>query len=101
MMSMCFIPHHRVAALDSAGHRFVFRVCFACDEVNVQEEMPFMTPPLWQSSLRRLFTDHKVQIRGAKEYFRLYERAHPNRQAGPTGRASGRRLSPSSIPTAN
>jgi hypothetical protein len=81
MISMCFIPHHRVVALDSAGHRFVFRVCFACDELNVQEEMPFMTPPLWQSSLRRLFTDHKIQIRSAREYYRLYKRAHPNRVA--------------------
>ncbi len=88
LMMLCFIPHHRVAARDPAGHELVFRVCFECDQVQVQEGYIFMTPFLWQSSLRRLFTDHKIPVRDEEEYYRLYKRMHPGRKAVAAVRAS-------------
>lgn len=67
LMLLCFIPHHRIVARDSAGHEFKFQVCFTCDQVRADGGSIDMTPLLWRSP-RRLFTEHNVRVRDLHEY---------------------------------
>lgn len=68
MIALCFVPHHRVVTRDAAGQESAFTICFGCDEARVERGAIFMTPFLWRSSLRRLFTDHQIPVRGLREY---------------------------------
>lgn len=67
LIAYCFVPHHRIVARDAAGQDVVFLLCFECDELRFQQGPIRMTPLLWRSSLRRLFTDHKIPVRDASE----------------------------------
>jgi len=71
MINLCFVPHHRVVTRDTAGQESAFTICFGCDEARVARGAIFMTPFLWRSSLRRLFTDHQIPVRGLGEYSTL------------------------------
>jgi hypothetical protein len=71
MIALCFMPHHRVVIQNADGREIAFDICFGCDEVRFDEEGIMMTPFAWQSSLRRLFTDHGIPIRSQREYARL------------------------------
>ena len=71
VISLCFRPHHRVVITSIEGVDVSFDVCFGCDEVRFGEGGIMMTPYFWQSSLRRLFTEHGVQVRQQKDYSRI------------------------------
>jgi hypothetical protein len=68
LISLCFVPHHRIVMRDAAGQETKFTVCFGCDEVQLADGNIFMTPFLWRSSLRRLFTEHGIPVRDLREY---------------------------------
>jgi hypothetical protein len=55
-------------ARDSAGHEFVFKVCFTCGQVQANDGPIDMIPLLWYFPLRWLFTTHNVRVRDPKEY---------------------------------
>jgi hypothetical protein len=65
---LCFDPHHRIVARDSAGHEFVFKVCFTCGQVQANDGPFAMIPLLWYFPLRWLFTTHNVRVRNPEEY---------------------------------
>lgn len=67
----CFNPHHRIVVQDKQRKDFTFTVCFECEKVKTEEFGVIMTPYLWQSSLLRLFSNHKIPVRGIMEYSRL------------------------------
>ncbi len=68
MVTLCFVPHHRGVTRDATGQESAFTICFGCDEARVGRGGIFMTPFLWRSSLRRLFADHHIPVRGLREY---------------------------------
>jgi hypothetical protein len=68
MIDLCFIPHHRIVTRDRAGLEWTFTICFHCDEGRIGRGNIFMTPYLWRSSLRRLFTENHVPIRAEYSY---------------------------------
>jgi hypothetical protein len=68
LYALCFDPHHRIVARDSAGHEFVFKVCFTCGQVQANHGLIRMIPFLWYFPLRWLFTLHNVRVRDSGEY---------------------------------
>ena len=75
---LCYMPHHRVVMTNSDGGEVAFEICFGCDEVSFAQGPVVMTPFVWRSSLRRLFTDHGILVRTKDEYRKLQfpEREH-------------------------
>ncbi len=68
---LCYMPHHRVVMTNADGGEVAFEICFLCDEVSFAHDSIVMTPFLWRSSLRRLFTEQKIPIRTRDEYWKL------------------------------
>ena len=84
VIALCFSPHHRIIARDASGEEFTFTVCFGCDEAKIEQGSIFMTPLLWHSSLRQLFTDHNIPIRALSDY---YKPVSPDNTPEPTASA--------------
>jgi hypothetical protein len=70
-IAACYNPHHRIVIQEEQGKDFVFAVCFECEKVKTEESGIIVTPYLWRSSLLRLFTNHRIPVRGIVEYSRL------------------------------
>jgi hypothetical protein len=68
LMSLCFVPHHRVIITDREGTNFVLTVCFQCDQVETDTLGILSTPYLWRASIRDLFSSHGIPIRDSHEY---------------------------------
>lgn len=71
LVAACFNPHHRIVVQDEQGKDFIFTICFECEKVETEEFGVIVMPYLWRSSLLRLFTNHKIPVRGIIEYSRL------------------------------
>jgi hypothetical protein len=68
---LCYMPHHRVVMTNPDGGQVAFEICFGCDEFSFAQDPVVMTPFLWRSSLRGLFTDHGIPVRTKDEYRKL------------------------------
>ncbi len=68
MISLCFVPHHRVVIVDDRGRSVILSVCFRCDEMATESSAILSTPYLWRSPLRLLFIDHHVPVRSERKY---------------------------------
>jgi hypothetical protein len=71
VITLCYKPHHKAVILQADGNELVLEVCFGCDELRLGEGGIMMTPFLWKSPLRKLFTSHSVPIREQREYSKL------------------------------
>jgi len=52
-----FDPHHRIIITDGKGNETILRVCFICDQYQVNNGIIQDTPSAWMQTLRHFFSE--------------------------------------------